>query len=86
MRNVITVCPGNCCSDRYGDRLRPKTKLSIFTATFAADGWSLAATRDKSREQQQHRNHHRHYHACNPNMLLRHLSFPFLDVIFLLEP
>jgi hypothetical protein len=64
----------------------PKTKLSIFTATFAAEGWSLAATRDESREQQQHRNHHRHYHACNPHILLRHLSFSFLDVIFLLEP
>jgi hypothetical protein len=24
----------------------PKTKLSIFTATFAAEGWSLAAARD----------------------------------------
>ena len=46
MRNVITVCPGNCCSDGYRDRRGPKTKLSIFTATFAAEGWSLAVTRD----------------------------------------
>ena len=87
MRNVLTVCPGNCCSDRYGDRLRPKNEIIDFTATFAAEGWSLAATRDESREQQQHRNHHRHYHACNPHTFcFVILSVSFLDVIFLLKP
>ena len=30
MRNAITVCPGNCCSDRYGDRLRPKNEIIDF--------------------------------------------------------
>jgi hypothetical protein len=38
MRNVITVYPGDCCSDGYRNRLRPKTKLSILIATFAAEG------------------------------------------------
>jgi predicted dehydrogenase len=27
VRNVITICPGNCCSDGYRDRLRPKNEI-----------------------------------------------------------
>jgi hypothetical protein len=30
MRNVITVCPGNCCPDGYRDRLRSKNEIIDF--------------------------------------------------------
>src|ERR1700758_767324 len=30
MRNVITVCPCDCCSDGYRNRLRPKNKIIDF--------------------------------------------------------
>src|SRR5215472_11486666 len=42
--NVISVGPDDRRSDRNRQRLRPKLKLSIFTSTLAAEGWSFAVT------------------------------------------
>ena len=44
MRNVITVCPGNCCSDGYRDRLRPKNEIIDFHRHVCREGWSFAFT------------------------------------------
>jgi hypothetical protein len=46
MRNVITIGPGDCRSTGTVIACGAKTKLSIFTAAFAAEGWSLAVRRD----------------------------------------
>jgi hypothetical protein len=45
MRNIITVCPGNCCSDGYPDRLRSENEIIDFHGHVCRGGL-VAATCD----------------------------------------
>ena len=44
MGNVITVCPGNCRSDGYRERLRPKYEIVYFDRRVHR-GWLVVITR-----------------------------------------